>query len=298
MTQVELVEGEVRGATFLESLAPGSISVVGPLHDASPALRLLLEAGAYVRVVPEPARPGADLTGAAVVVVTTPSALKDPAVAAAREAGVLVLSDLDVAWLVQGVETFAIAGGAETATQLAAAALGTHARFVNILGTDEGGGYGEPDFLVVAPSSDQLATMQVFRPRVAVMLRGANPLAVRLTARQSARDCLVLLDDDPIMVRLARATRAHVVWLSTGHPLEHGVYVEDGFIAARLNGYVEEICPAPRLSPVYLEDALAAVACALWAGLDPGLIGKTLTRRFATERVGADRIGRQVRRAG
>ena len=298
MTQVELVEGEVRGTTFLESLGDGAVSIVGALHEAAPALRLLVEAGAYVRVVPEPARPGADLTASAVVVATTPSALKDPAVVTAREAGMLVLSDLDVAWLVQGVETFAITGGAGNAAQLTAAALATHGRFVNILGADEAGGFGEPDVLVVEPSSDQLAAMQVFRPRVAVMLRGASPLAVRLTARQTARDCLVLLDDDPLMVRLARATRAHVVWLSTTHALEHGVYVTDGCISARLNGFVEEICPAPDLSSVQVEDALAAVACALWAGLDPGAIGKAMTRRFVTERVGADRLGRPVRRAG
>ena len=42
--------------------------------------------------------------------------------------------------------------------------------------------------------------------------------------------------------------------------------------------------PAPEL-----EATLAAVACGLWAGLDPAGIGDTLVRRFAVERQQPDR---------
>ena len=54
--------------------------------------------------------------------------------------------------------------------------------------------------------------------------------------------------------------------------------------AARLNGRVEEICPVDGIPATELEATLAAVACALWAGLDPEAIGTALTRRFAAER--------------
>src|SRR5207244_6907386 len=92
-------------------------------------------------------------------------------------------------------------------------------------------------------SSDlQLSAMQVFRPRVAVILRGAPPIAVRLVRHQTGRDCLVVTDD-PALRALAGVSRARVVWLSPEHALDHGVYVAFSRIAARLNGRVEEICP-------------------------------------------------------
>jgi hypothetical protein len=288
MTQLELVDGVVRGSGFLTQLARRPVTVIGTARDAAAVVTTLKPAGAYLRV--EPVATGADLTGDALVVVTAATALRARAVVAARRAGVPVLADLDVAWLASGAEAFAISGvNAGAAAQLVATLLTAHAHSVVVFGDDAAGLGRESDVLLVEPSTEQLSAMQVFRPRVAVMLRGASPLAVRLTSHQTLRDCVVAVDD-PAVRALARVSRARVVWLSPEHALDHGVYIEGNRIAARLNGrHVEEICPVDGVPMPELEASLAAVACALWAGLDPETIGAALVRRFATERGRADR---------
>src|SRR5258706_16120290 len=85
MTQLELVDGVVRGAGFLESLAGRTTTVVGLAREAAAAARLLHGAGARVRV--EPVATQADLTGDALVVVTVATAPRVPAGVAARGAG-------------------------------------------------------------------------------------------------------------------------------------------------------------------------------------------------------------------
>ena len=269
MTQLELVDGVARGAPFLAGLTGRSTTVIGRANDAAAAAQLLHAAGARVRV--EPVATRADLTGDALVVVTVATALRVPVVVAAREAGVPVLGDLDLAWLATEADAFALTGGssAGAASHLAAVLVDDRA-------------------LLVEPTADQLAAVQVFRPRVAVILPGAEPLAVRLIAHQTARDCLVLSNDDPGTRAVACPARGHVVWLSATHALDHGVYIARGRIAARLNGRVEEICPVAGIPLAQREPALAAVACALWIGFDPDVIGQALMRHFAIERAESD----------
>ena len=283
MTPLELVEGAVRGVAFLESLAGRPVTVIGHAEGAARAERLLQARDADVRV--DGPFTVVDLTGEALVVVTDAHALDAPAVVQARAAGVLVLSDLDVAWLASGVEAFAITGGRDprSATRLTAAVLAQRARTVGVV-DDAVCEVDDADVLLVEPSPAHLAAIQVFRPRVAILLRGAEPSAARLTTHQTMRDCLVVADDDPDLRDVARATRAHVVWLSATRALEHGVYVARGQVASRLNGQVEEICSAPALPIAQLEAVLAAVACALWAGLDSEAIGAALVRRFVMDR--------------
>jgi UDP-N-acetylmuramoylalanine-D-glutamate ligase len=297
MTQLELVDGAVRGSAFLEQLTGSPVTIVGQAREAAAVVKILQAAGAQVRV--EAAATRVDLTGDALVVVTGATALHARAVVAARQAGVAVLGDLDVAWLASGAEAFAITSGAEagTATALAAAILAAHDRSVVSYTDEAAGGTRESDVLLVEPSVDQLSAMQVFRPRVAVILRGAQPLAVRLIEHQTARDCLVVTDD-PALRALAGVSRAGVVWLSPEHAVDHGVYVARGRIAARLNGHVEEIGPVDGVPATELEATLAAVACALWAGLDPEAIGTALTRRFLAERDRVDRLPTPVGAGG
>jgi UDP-N-acetylmuramoylalanine--D-glutamate ligase len=59
------------------------------------------------------------------------------------------------------------------------------------------------------------------------------------------------------------------------------VFVRDGWIAAKLNGHTEEICPVaeiPLRGQHNVENALAATACALWAGLAPAAIRRAAGR--------------------
>jgi UDP-N-acetylmuramoylalanine--D-glutamate ligase len=266
-----------RGADFLPALASRPVTVVGFAAEAAPALRRLHAAGAHVRRL-DPTAPSADLAGEALVVVTAAAALRSFPVASARAAGVPVVSDLDLAWCATEADAFAIAGGRGVArsVELITSVLAAHGRLVGALADPDG--IPDADVVLVEPTIDQLAAIQVFRPRVAALLPGAEPIAPRLLARQTERDCLVLSADDPHGAAIARTGRAPALWLSAGHPVDRGVYVVRGRITARLNGQLEDVCPAHGVADADVEPALLATACALWLGLAPHTIGAALAR--------------------
>jgi len=283
MTQLELVDGALRGEAFLAALKDARVTVVGLARQTTTAARLLHGAGARIRV--EPVFTRADLTTEHLVVVTAAAALDSPAVAGARAAGVLVLGELDLGWCATEAEALAVADGpaAGVVVRFARAILAHQGRPVLAAGGAEpelvacAPGFSPDGLLLVEPSPAQLATAQCFRPRVAVVVAGSRAQDLdRLLAHQTPRDCVVLDADDADARTLAGAARARVLWCSATGALDHGVYIARGRIAARLNRRVEEICPVAGLSRGLLPAALAAVACALWAGMAPDAIGDAL----------------------
>ena len=99
----------------------------------------------------------------------------------------------------------------------------------------------------------------------------------RIFANQTEADCAVLNADDPEIVGLAGRTRARVLWFSRQRPLDHGVFVRDGWIVAKLNGYAEPVAPVAEITlrgAHNVENVLAATAGALWTGMDPATIRK------------------------
>ncbi len=240
---------------------------------------------------------------AAELVVVSPGVPADSSqLAAARARGVPVIGELELGWRATEAETIAITGtnGKTTTTVLTGALLERQPRPVLV-----GGNIGTPlsgevlgfpaDGLVVAEvSSFQLETIDLFRPRVAAVLNvspdhldrhGSLAAYVDAKARiflnQTSSDCAVLNADDGASAGLAARTQAHVVWFSRQRPLAHGVFVRDGWIVAKLNGHVEPIAPVAELQlrgAHNVENALAAVACALWVGLAPEAIRRALGR--------------------
>ncbi len=253
----------------------------------------------------------ADACASAHVVVVSPGVPVDhPALAAARARGVPVIGELELGWRAMEAETFAITGtnGKTTTTALTGALLMEQPRPVLVAGN-----IGTPlaahalafpaDGLAVCEvSSFQLETTAAFRPRVAAVLNvtpdhldrhgtfaAYADAKARIFANQTPADCAVLNADDEPTRALAPRTRAHVVWFSRVRALEHGVFVRDGWIAARLNDHVEEICPVAEVvlrGAHNVENVLAATACALWAGIAPG----TLRRGIGKFRGVAHRI--------
>jgi UDP-N-acetylmuramoylalanine--D-glutamate ligase len=253
----------------------------------------------------------AEACAAADLVVVSPGVPVDhPALAAARARGVTVIGELELGWRAMEAETFAITGtnGKTTTTALTGALLAEQPRPVLVAGN-----IGTPlaahaltfppDGLVVCEvSSFQLETTGAFRPRVAAVLNvtpdhldrhGTFAAYVdakaRIFANQTEADCAVLNADDEATRGLAARTRAHVVWFSRRRPLDHGVFVRDGWVAAKLNAHVEEICPVAEIflrGAHNVENVLAAAACALWAGIAP----ETLRRGIGKFRGVAHRI--------
>jgi UDP-N-acetylmuramoylalanine--D-glutamate ligase len=77
-----------------------------------------------------------------------------------------------------------------------------------------------------------------------------------------------------------------VLWFSRRRRLDHGVFVRDGWVAAKLNGHVEAICPLAEIQlrgAHNVENVLAAAACALWIGLGADAIRRAMGRFRAVE---------------
>jgi UDP-N-acetylmuramoylalanine--D-glutamate ligase len=315
------VDEVTRGRAYLAGLMGRRVTVVGLARSGVAAARLLAAAGARVvatdakpldalaegaRALPAagvPVRPPAvAFEGAELAVVSPGVPLDSPDLAPARARALPVIGELELAWRAMEAETIAITGtnGKTTTTALTGALLADQPRPVLVAGN-----IGTPlaahaldfpaDGLVVCEvSSFQLETTDRFRPRVAAVLNvtpdhldrhgsfaGYLEAKARIFRNQTDADCAVLNADDEVTSGLAARTRAHVVWFSRRRALDHGVFVHDGWVAARLNGHVEAIGP---LDEVFLrgqhnvENVLAATACALWTGIAPAAIRRGIAR--------------------
>jgi UDP-N-acetylmuramoylalanine--D-glutamate ligase len=268
--------------------------------DQAPAGALSAEAQALAR---EPGvrlhaggHPAAAFQGAELVVLSPGVPFDLPALGPVRARGVPVLGELELAWRAMEADFIAITGtnGKTTTTALVGEILRGQARPVLV-----GGNIGTPlaahalgfpaDGLVVAEASSfQLEATLAFRPRVAALLNltpdhldrhGSLPAyaraKARIFARQTPSDVAVVNADDPAALALAGGVAARRVPFSRRRTLPHGVFVEGGWILARLNGHAEPICPVgeiPLRGLHNLENVLAATACALWTGMAPALI--------------------------
>jgi len=281
------------GVAAARLLRAAGAEVVGT--DAKPVAALGREVAALaeqgVRLLTGPSDPSAAFAGADLIVVSPGVPLDTPALGSARARQIPIIGELELGWRATEADTIAITGtnGKTTTTALTGSVLALQPRPVLVAGN-----IGTPlaahaltfppDGLVVCEvSSFQLETTELFQPRVAVVLNltpdhldrhgtfeAYADAKARIFTNQTPADCAVLNADDEPTRALASRTSAPVVWFSRRRELSHGVFVRDGWIAAKLNGHVEEICP---LSELFLrgqhnvENVLAATACALWRGV-------------------------------
>jgi UDP-N-acetylmuramoylalanine--D-glutamate ligase len=256
---------------------------------------------------PDEAFAGADL-----VVVSPGVPLTLPALVRVRARGVPIVGELELAWRAMEADVVAITGtnGKTTTTALTGELLRAQARPVLV-----GGNIGTPlsehaldfpaDGLAVAEvSSFQLESTALFRPRVAAVLNitpdhldrhGTFDRYVeakaRILANQTDADCAVLNADDAGAASLAGRARGRVLWTSRLRRDLPGVFVDDGGIAARLDGRVEPICALADIAlrgRHNVDNVLVAAACALWTGMAPAAI----RRGIAAFRAVAHRIER------
>ena len=325
MTAEQVDEGHMageRGSAYRQWLAARTVAVVGLARSGVAAARLIRRLGGRVLASDSGAltslsaeardlehlgcalftdgHPDAAFAGAELVIVSPGVPLELPALETTRARGVPLIGELELGWRVMEADLIAITGtnGKTTTTALTGELVGGTGRPLLV-----GGNIGTPlcahaldfpaDGLVVAEASSfQLATIELLRPRVAVVLNVTPDhldrhrtferyleAKARIFANQTPADCAVLNADDPVAASLAPRTRARVLWFSRLTPLEHGVFLRDGWIVAKLNGYIEEICPLeeiPLRGQHNVENVLAATACALWTGLAPESIRRSV----------------------
>jgi UDP-N-acetylmuramoylalanine--D-glutamate ligase len=213
------------------------------------------------------------------------------AIAAARDAGVPVIGEVELAsrWLRGRVIAITGTKGKSTTTTLAARML-TEAGFTATAGGNLGHalsaqvGASTPETLhVVEVSSFQLEATDRFHPWVAVLLnlsadhldRHGSQQAYgrakgRVFANQTGDDWAVVNADDPAALALAREGLARRFDYALDTTLEDGVTVEDGHIVKRERGRAAPLLPltSVRLPGRHLlGDVLAATAVGCVAGV-------------------------------
>lgn len=237
------------------------------------------------------------------VVVSPGVPLTVEPVAVARELGIPVTGELEIAYVFSQAPFVAITGtnGKTTTTSLIGEIFrcaGHHTLVAGNIGlplVNEIEQYGPEDVVVAEVSSFQLETTVNFRPRVGAILNitpdhldrhvtmaGYIAAKARIFVNQNDRDFTVLNYDDPETRLLAGLTSGRVIFFSRQHILETGVFVRDGIITANLNGSAIPVLPAAELNipgAHNLENALAAVACTLPMGVGIAPLAETL-RRF------------------
>jgi len=232
-------------------------------------------------------------TGADLVVLSPGVALDQPTVKAARDRGVPVIGEIELAfrWL-QG-RVIAITGtkGKSTTTALTGRMLEAAGFKVTV-----GGNIGAPlsaqvpvstpDTLhVVEASSFQLEQIDTFHPWIAVMLNFSpdhldrHPTVEtyaaakgRIFENQTPDDWAVINADDPTVLDLARRGRAVHRLFSRTRALDEGTVLDEGWIVDRRKGAATRLVPTAAihlLGPHLVSDVMAAATVGAIAGATP-----------------------------
>ena len=218
-------------------------------------------------------------------------------VKALRSAGVRLIGEIELAYWVMRQELVAITGtnGKTTTTSMTAAMLREGGRSALAAGnigtplieavTDQD---SEADVVVAEVSSFQLATIERFRPHLAVILNIAEDhtdwhgsleeygrAKARIFENQTPDDVLVYNADDEIVTALIRRSVARKVGFSASGPVPAGMGVEDGAAVWRGN-VIFAASDVPMAGAAGLEDALAAACAALEMGVEPAAVVRAL----------------------
>ena len=223
-----------------------------------------------------------------------------PVVKAAREQGLPVTGEMEMASKIARGSLVAVTGtnGKTTTVSL----LGTIFFFFFKI-CHVAGNIGYPlsaaamesrfdDVVVAEVSSFQLETTETFHPLTAAVLNVTedhlnrhgtmeNYIALKrhIFDAQDESNFAVLNGDDPICRGMAEGLKARVLFFSRLREVDQGAFVRDGQIVVRIGGEEKTICGAEEvriLGPHNLENALAASAIAFSRGVPAPVIRHAL----------------------
>jgi UDP-N-acetylmuramoylalanine--D-glutamate ligase len=231
-------------------------------------------------------------TRADLIVMSPGVPTRQPAIEAARRAGVSVIGELELAsrWLRGKVVAITGTKGKSTTTTLTGRMLEAGGRRVLV-----GGNIGhalsaqvdestEDTIHVVEASSFQLEATETFRPWIAVLLNfspdhldrheSVEEYAVakrRVFARQTEEDWAVLNADDPATLALAAGGRSRRLLFSMRGSIAEGIVADGDAIVERTAAGREPLVPLSSIRLLgrhLIADVLAAAAVATLAGVD------------------------------
>lgn len=292
-----LVVGLARtGASVARFLAGQGAKVTVTDMRGREALASFVDSLADLDITLELGRHGEETFSGADLIVVSPGVPMDIApLKLARERGVRVISEIELAHAFIQAPMVAITGtnGKTTTTTLTGEIFkGCGFR------TFVGGNIGRPlidlvtsgeqvDRVVAEISSFQLEGIVDFRPRVSVLLNITEDhldryagfqeyidAKERVFANQTGEDFAILNMDDPLVADCAGRIAARLVPMSRLRPLEQGISLRDGVITFAWEGRVERFpTSALKLRGVHnLDNCMASLAATLLMGCEGGSV--------------------------
>jgi UDP-N-acetylmuramoylalanine--D-glutamate ligase len=287
--RVTVVGGALSGIAAAELLAArGALVTLSDMRPSLPDLERLRSRGIAIELGEHRAE---SFQGADLLVLSPGVSLVQPALAAARLAGVPAIGEVELAfrWLPGRVIAITGTKGKSTTTTLVGRMLAAGGMRVQVAGNigNPISAYVQvatPDTVfVVEVSSFQLETTDTFRPWIAVLLnfspdhldRHASlaeyaAAKQRIFANQTPEDWAVVNADDPPAIDLASIARSRVRLFSTSGQLPEGVTIRDDHVVSVRDGRESQLLPlsAVRLFGRHLlADVVAAAAVAELAGV-------------------------------
>ena len=218
----------------------------------------------------------------------------------ARSKGIEVISEIELAYRFSQGLLVGVTGtnGKTTTTTLLGEFFKSQGRHTIVVGN-----IGEPysahaaetkadSATVCELSSFQLETVSGFRPHISLILNLTEDhlnrhktmenyarIKERVFMNQTEEDYVILNYDDPITRAMAKNAKCAVVWFSRTQSVERGAFVKDGTVVFRNNGTETAILRPEEIripGPHNLENALAAAAAAMCAGVGAELIAQVL----------------------
>ena len=226
------------------------------------------------------------LEGQEVLVISPGISINAPFVQKAREMGIYVTGELEVAWQLSQGTLVAVTGtnGKTTTVSLLGEIFRNAGKVTHVVG-NIGYPYSlaalvskKEDICVCEVSSFQMETADTFHPHVGLLTNLTEDhlnrhgtmevyaeMKMRMFARQTAEDYAVFNADDPALQGLARQVHSRVLKFSRKREVREGAFVRNDEIIVRLNGEEKPVCRTDEVripGPHNLENALGAVCCA------------------------------------
>lgn len=240
------------------------------------------------------------MTGAEVLVISPGIPDTAPFVVQARQQGMDVTGELELAYQLAPGEMVAVTGtnGKTTTVSLLGEIFKNAGRVTHVVG-NIGYPYSQAaydarqeDMFVCEVSSFQMETAQTFHPKVAALLNITEDhlnrhgtmaeytrMKMRMFQNQTEQDVAVFNGDDPALHPLIPQVKSRVMLFSRLHEVECGAFLRDGQVMLRWQGTEKVVCRADEISipgPHNLENALAAACVAAAMGVQTPVIRHSL----------------------
>ena len=234
------------------------------------------------------------------LVVLRPGVPTDlPVILAMKEHGIQVIGEVELAYAFGKGDVLAITGtnGKTTTTSLLGEIMKCHQEEVFVVGnignpyTVAAGQMTERSVAVAEMSSFQLESIETFRPKVSAILNFTPDHLNRhhtmeayveakkqIAKNQTAEDYCVLNYEDERTKAFGEEVKAQVLYFSSAHKLERGIYLDDGKMIYK-NPEEEIVCHVDELQILGIhnyENVMAAVAMAAVYGVPMDTIRKAI----------------------